>query len=119
MPGEEPAELCETPHHLTEWRRGRRRVAVLLHRLQGGPRLGFEYDLTSLLRIGRARPGDIVDPPGHDRVSRQGIPSPLLRLHAQPFNLTPLLEHPGKPFRCPPPAIPLYHGARTWKIRHR
>jgi hypothetical protein len=46
LPGEEPAELGETSHQLAEWGRGRRRVAVMLHRIQGVPCLGFEYDLS-------------------------------------------------------------------------
>src|SRR5215471_7430894 len=72
-PGEEPAKLCEAPHHLAEWRRGWRWVTVMLHRIQGGPLLGFKDDLTGHLGIGTARHGDGVDTPGHDHINRQGI----------------------------------------------
>jgi hypothetical protein len=119
LPGEEPAELGEIPPQLAQWGRGRRRVTVVLHRIEGIPRLGFKDHLTGHLGIGTARHGDMVEPPGHDHINRQGIQSPLLRLHAQRFNLTPLLESPGKAFHCPSTAIPLHHGARPWKIRHR
>jgi hypothetical protein len=119
LPGEEPAERCETPHHLAEWGRGRRRVAVMLHRLQGVPLLGFEDSLTEHLGIGTACHGDVVDTPGHDHVNRQGLQSSLSRLHAPLCNLAPVLEHPEQAFHFPPTAIPLHHCARTWNIRHR
>jgi hypothetical protein len=119
LPGEEPAERCEPPHHLAEWGRGQRRVAVMRHRIQGGPRLGFADDLTGHLGIGPARHGDVVDPPGHDHVNRQGMQSPLSRRHAPRFTLTPVREHPATECHCPPTARPLHHWARPWQIRHR
>src|SRR5262252_3314837 len=94
-------------------------MAVILYRIQGGPCLRFEYDLTGPLGIGPARHGAVVDPPGHDHVHRQGIPEPLLRLHTSLFNRTPLFEHSEKEFYFPPTALPLHHGARMWKSRHR
>jgi hypothetical protein len=118
-PGQASTERCATPHHLAAWRWARRRVAVVRHRGQGAPLLGFADDRTGHLGIGTARHGAGVDPPGHDHVNRPGLQSPRLRLHAPRFKLTPVLAHPAQACSCPPTALPRPHRARTGKSRHR
>ena len=72
-PGEESAELGETPHHLTEgWRRWRR-MAVVLHRIEGMPLSRFKDDLTGHRWIRTASHRDGVDTPRHDHVHGQGM----------------------------------------------
>jgi hypothetical protein len=71
-------------------------MAVVLHRIQGVPLSRFKDDLIGHCWIGTARHSDVVNTPGHDHINRQGVQSPLLRLHAPLLNLTSLLQHPEK-----------------------
>lgn len=94
-------------------------MAVVLHRIKGVPLARFKDDLTGHGWIGTARPSDMVNPPGHDHINRQGVQSPLIRLHAPLLHLTSLLQPPEQEFSFPPTALPLPYQAGPWQIRHR
>jgi hypothetical protein len=87
--------------------------------LQGGPVLGVEYHLTGPLGIGTARPRDVVAPPGHAHVNRQGVQESLSRLPAPLGNVASVLAHSAKEFPCPPPALPRHDQAGPRAIRPR
>jgi hypothetical protein len=93
-------------------------MAVGLHRREGGPLSRCKDARTGHRWIGTASHRAGVETPRHDHVKRQGVQSPLLRLHAQLRNLPPWLQHAAKQFYFPPTAIPLHHRARTEKLCH-
>jgi hypothetical protein len=119
LPGEAPAARGETPHPLAEWGRGRRRVAVRRHHLPGGPGLGVEDHRTGPLGRGTARQREVVEPPGHAHVHRQGIQSALSRRHAPLCHVASVREPSAKEVQCPPTALPRHDPAGPWAIRPR
>jgi hypothetical protein len=96
LAGSKATELGQAPHHLAECRRGLRRVAVILHSIDGVPLLRFQPHITGHFGIDAASHRDIVDPPRHHEIERNGVQQSLIRLHASRLDLTPVLERPKK-----------------------
>jgi hypothetical protein len=92
-------------------------MTVGLPRLEGLPLLGLKDNLTGHRWLGTASPREVVETPRHAEGKRQGVPYPLLCLHAQLLHRTPWLQHSEKPCSVPPTARPLPHRARPGNIR--